>query len=492
MRRTLRHVPARSGAGLIALGAALVASLGATACGNFDITNPNSPSVDDLIRDPSRSRLAAAATGLFAGARGDAQGLIWILGSMGREGAKLDGNNQPDYQEPFYGPMSPGGVGGAFWAGRFATIRSANVYLQALDEATALSDGEIAASRGMAKAMKALAMLQVIITRGALGAPVDVDRPLTDTAKAPFVSQDSVYGYIVNQLDSAYAELTAAGGAAFPFDVPPGFQGNVGGLDLSTPSAFREYVRALKAKALVLRGSLGCGDPCFTAALAALGESFLDPNGDLRAGAYFDFSTRSGDVVNRLSDPLGGTTFFALNDVLSAEAQQQPGGAPDQRLLDKLVAATDTQRLSGFPVVGDTKFSIYLGPGGAADPSASIPIIRNEELLLLRAEAEIGVGDRSAALADLNLIRSRSGQLGPAALTAGSSTDDFITELLYNRRFSLLWEQGTSWIDARRYNRLDTLPVIVDGGAVPTIFPVPSQECASRGLPVPCSPLGGG
>jgi hypothetical protein len=189
MRRTRIRILACA-AGLMALGA----TLGTTGCGTFDITNPNSPSVDDLIRDPSRSRLAAAASGLFATGRGDAQGLIWVLGSMGREGAKLDGNNQPDYQEPFYGPMSPGGIGGGFWAGRYTAIRSANVYLDALDNSTDLSEAEVAASRGMAKAMKALAMLFIVETRGELGAPVDVDRPLDDPERAPFVSEDSVYG----------------------------------------------------------------------------------------------------------------------------------------------------------------------------------------------------------------------------------------------------------------------------------------------------------
>src|SRR5262249_2589142 len=160
-----------------------------------------------------------------------------------------------DYQEPFYGPMSPGGVGAAFWAGRYAAIRSANVYLDTLDKATALSTQEVAASRGLAKTMKALALLYVVETHASLGAPVDVNRPLAGTAKAPFVSEGSVYGYMVAQLDSAYAELSAGASASFPFDVPPGFQAEVGDVDLSSPASFRQLVRALKAKALVLRGS---------------------------------------------------------------------------------------------------------------------------------------------------------------------------------------------------------------------------------------------
>lgn len=484
MRGTSNRRAASSLAGLLAALAALAA------CGNFDISNPNNPNLGNLLDNPSRSQLSAAATGIFVTARGDAQGLAWVVGAMGREGAKLDGNNQADYQEPFYGPLSPGNIGAAFWAGRYASVRSINTFLAALSSTNALSAGEIAAARGMAKTMKALALLPVAETRGRLGAPVDVDRAITDTAKAPFVSEDSVYGYIVAQLDSGAAELAAAGSASFPFPVPPGLDGTIGGVDFGTPSGFVRFNRALKAKALVLRGSIGCGAPCFGGALTALTQSFMDPAGDLRAGAYFDFSSSSGDTGNGLSDPVGGTTFFALDAVLRAQAQRQPNGELDQRLLDKLVAAADTQRLGGIPIVGTMKFAIYLDASGAANPSAPIPIIRNEELILLRAEAEIGTGNRAQALADLNLIRARSGHLGPASLTPASPTSDFITELLYERRFSLLWEQGTTWIDARRYDRLSSIPPVVPAGAVPTVFPIPQQECASRGLAVPCNPLG--
>src|SRR5690606_41901118 len=96
---------------------------------------------------------------------------------------------------------------------------------------------------------------------------------------------------------------------------------------------------------------------------------------------------------------------------------------------------------------------------GAADPAAAdlrapIAWVTNEELLLPRAEVRWHNGDRDGAIADINLIREHAGGLPPATLTAASSTDDFVTELLYNRLYSLMWSQGTRWIDARRYDRL--------------------------------------
>ena len=57
-------------------------------------------------------------------------------------------------------------------------------------------------------------------------------------------------------------------------------------------------------------------------------------------------------------------------------------------------------------------------------------MIRNEELLLLRAEANIGLNDLGAALIDINTVRAGSGLLANHA--AFASKDEAIAELLYN------------------------------------------------------------
>src|SRR5712692_11924858 len=94
---------------------------------NFDILNTNQPTQDDLVNNPTRAKLSAAATGLFASARGGIQGIIWRLGSMGREGINLSGNNQPDFQEPYFlSALIGSGFGGALWGGRYTAIRDVN------------------------------------------------------------------------------------------------------------------------------------------------------------------------------------------------------------------------------------------------------------------------------------------------------------------------------------------------------------------------------
>ena len=323
---------------LFAIAAGLLA-VGAGAC-NFDITNTNQPTLDDLLSNPTRTKLAAAATGVIAGARGGIQALIWRLGSTGREGINLSGNNQPDFVEPYFGPVAAGGsFGGTLWFDRYQHIRSINVYLAALgnakdaavDPVQGLSTQEKAGARAVANSLKALALLYVVETRGELGAPVDVDRPL-NAAPAPFVSEDSAYGYIVGLLNGAATDLTTAGATAFPFPVPPG----LGGFD--KPATFLTFNRALAAKANVLRATAknGCGGTkatCYAAALTALGASFINPGATtptgFQAGAYFDFSTAQGDATNSLSSPLNEFTFYALQGN-ETDAQLQTGGAKDQ------------------------------------------------------------------------------------------------------------------------------------------------------------------
>lgn len=489
---------------LFGIAAGLLA-LGAGAC-NFDITNTNQPTLNDLLANPTRSKLAHVATGLFAGARSDMQAIIWRAGSMGREGVNLSGNNQPDFQEPYFGPLQAGGsFGGTMWIGRYANIRTANIYLAAVakapdasvDPTNGLSATDKAASRGMANTLKALAFMYIVELRAQLGAPVDVGLDIS-ASPAPFASEDSVYRAIIGLLDSARADLVRADTFPFPFPIPPGFSGTTANaLDFSTPAGFVEFNRALAAKAYVLRATdaTGCGGnkaACYDAALAAFPGSFLSRASNLQQGAYFDFSSGPGDITNGLSEPLDGPTFFALQDnVADADTQPIPGGVKDQRVLDKIARAKDTSRtlLGSIPIPGELKFTVYM-TNGQADETHPIPIIKAEELLLLRAEANWfgSTPDKAAAIADLNTVRTTSGNLAPTTVSTGDPDSVFVKALMYERRYSLLWEQGARWIDARRLGRLSDIPTDIPSsfgipGNVPPVMPIPQSECDARNLP---------
>jgi starch-binding outer membrane protein, SusD/RagB family len=473
---------------LLTLSAAAMASV---ACGNFNVTDPNAPTTASIYANPTQANLAAAATGMFDQSRNDIQQFIWRLGSMGREGANLSGNNQPDYSEPFYGPLSNTQFGGSDWSPQYVEIQLDNLYNGAVPNSVQLSAGQKEASIAFGETLEALAFFYIVQTRAFLGAPINVGTNPT-ASPAPFVGEDSVFRAIIDLLADARTKLAAAnaaGVASFPFPMPPGYAA------ANTPTSFAQFDQALAAKAWVFRATdvNGCGGSkgnCYSNAMVLLDSLFTSgyastSSANFQNGVFFDFGTGPGDTQNGLSDPLNGVIFFALPEQQSDAQLQTDGTTPDARVGEKIIAATITQVLPGFPIQGTLKYSIYL-TNDAANPAHQIPIIRDEELVLLRAEAELGLGELSAAMADINVTRQASGNL--PALTGSLSADSLLTQLLYERRYSLMWEQGTRWGDARRYGRLSTIPLDVPNGQVPTVMPVPSTECLARGLGTICTP----
>jgi hypothetical protein len=62
-----------------------------------------------------------------------------------------------------------------------------------------------------------------------------------------------------------------------------------------------------------------------------------------------------------------------------------------------------------------------------------------------------------------------------------------LTDLLYNKRYSGLYETGMRWVDMRFYNRLDQLPKDLATHKVHANYPVPSNEWLARGGQSGCS-----
>jgi hypothetical protein len=203
---------------------------------------------------------------------------------------------------------------------------------------------------------------------------------------------------------------------------------------------------------------------------------------------YYAYSSAAGEPTNPVSEPLSNNRLWVHPSIL-ANVQTQPGGAPDRRLTEKVLAAGRSGEIDDL--VGTHKpvlFNSAANPA-TADLGADIPWIHNEELLLLRAEIRWNTGNRIGAVSDLDLIRFHAGGLAPSGLTALSSEDAFVDELLYNRLYSLMWSQGTRWVDARRYDRLDDLPVDRPGDSLYDNMLVPASECSARRLDTPCTPL---
>jgi len=433
--------------------------IGSGAC-SYDIANPNTPDV--IGEDPNRSEVSATANGILIATRSDMADWALDGGIFGREAYRFDGSDPRFVGELMQGPLDPGSnaFGGDHWAEEYAAIRTANDLLAVIGTATALTAEEQSATKGFAHTFQAYNFLIVLDSHLQDSIPVDVGTDVT-AAPAPFVSNADAYARVISLLDGAVAELDA-GGAAFPFSLPPGFTG------FNTPATFRQFNRALRARVAVYRAD-------YTNALAILAESFIDPAGPLDRGVYMDFSAGPGDFANPLAiDPQVGENFG--HPSLRTGAQLQPTGEPDQRFLDKLVDRPP--RSAGTP----TQLTSDLGWIRYPSPNSSIPIIKNEELILLRAEANIGLNNAAGAVPDLDLVRTTSGGLAPYAGAVDQAS--LVTELLYNKRYSLMYEGGHSWVDYRRWGRLDALKTNERGGDLPdvifTTLPIPTPEVLPR------------
>jgi hypothetical protein len=434
-----------------------LAALAVAGCGELTVPDYNNPSIEALRGSPTPTTIAQAAQGLLIGSRtymGTQNGYVSLLGIVGRESYNFDPADPRFVTEMLIGPLDPGSpaFGANLYSFFYRNIRLGNTLLAAVDQVT-LTDAQKEAVRGFTKTMQAHDFLMLVNTRDDLGLPIDVGIDPTGPP-APIVAKAQVFARIVQLLDEARTHLQA-GGASFPFSPGPGFA------SFNTPATFLEFNRAFKARVDAYMGN-------YAAALTSLGESFLDTAEPLNLGAYHVFSTQSGDVENQIFDP-NARAILAHPSIIT-DAQLRPDGSRDLRATSKVTTLPEPRTVQD--VTSDLRFTIY------NSSSAPIPIIRNEGLILLRAEARYNTGNVVGALEDINLIRQSSGGLPPRGPFVDAN--DFATELLYNRRYSLLFEGGHRWIDARRYGRLGTLPRALPTHTVPTRFPYPEGECLAR------------
>ncbi len=170
------------------------------------------------------------------------------------------------------------------------------------------------------------------------------------------------------------------------------------------------------------------------------------------------FGTGSGDQLNPAFIPQDNTGEVRVANP-SYAADILPGD-------DRISKATLRPVASLDGLSSDRDVWVY------TSSTAPMPLIRNEELILINAEANIQLNNLPQAVSAINVIRSGHN------LPAYSGTVDqpsLINEMLYERRYSLFME-GHRWIDVRRYNLLGTLPIDRPGDDVWTMFPLPVSE----------------
>jgi len=447
------------------LGAAL---LGAAACGDkLTVPDYNRPTVEGVAGSASGTALLAA--GMLIQDRNNTFGYIRDVSVFGREGyyyyptdARFVSHYLRGQTVSGVAQLDPTGFANGNWAAWYRNLKNGENLIATADAQASLSAPQKAAVKGFARTFQALALYRVAVTRDSIGAPVEV--PSDVSQPAPFVSRDAVWERVSALLEQAKADL-AGGGASFPFALNSGFAG------FDTPATFLKFNRALAARVFANRGSLGCA-ACYGQALTALGESFIrnaTSRADLDVGVYHIYSTANGDALNGMNN--SADPNLLAHAVTVTTAQKNALGVTDDRVTRKIAKLATPRGApgSGNGIPAEYFFTVY------ATTTTPVAIIRNEELLLIRAEANLQTGKTTEALADINMVRTVSGGLSP--LTSLGS--DPIGTLLYERQMSLLLE-GHRWNDMRRFKRLAQLPLDLSNHFVARVMPIPKDECDAR------------
>jgi hypothetical protein len=304
-----------------------------------------------------------------------------------------------------------------------------------------------------------------------------VDDP---TVLAPILCKKDALAAISTILDAGYTDLQAAGTATIPVALPSGFT-SVGG-DFRTGPNLIKYNRGLAGKVLVYRAIALNSAPLATQAITALNIAIAGDTvtqADLNKGPYFQYSTASGETSNPLFDNKLHLNPHVADSIIATDLRRSKidssgsGGG-----------VAYTQTTDG--VVFTTKYD-YFGSKvtNGANQTRPNPILRTAELILLRAQAKVQAGDLPGALADVNIVRRIEGGLPPYVTFASATAA--IDAILYEKRYSLLFEGPQRWVDLRAYGYLTSTHFTIGGKSAPyasdpftAAFPIPQAEKDAR------------
>lgn len=408
-----------------------------------DYGNLNSPTVEAFLGNATKDQLNNLVSGTESGMRNNLAFYLDDVGSIGREGYRFSGS-EPRYVTDLLGANSATLSGSNFyitnpWASRYRVVKNCNVLVQAATNSTLITAAQKSGYIGFARTIKAYQLLLNLNLTSTNGIRLDVNNP---DNLGPFVNYQNSLTAIASLLDSAKTDL---GTASMAFTLA-GFSG------FNDAAGFLSFNRALAARVAVYQQN-------WDGALTALSQSFYGIDKPFNLGPAHVFGTGSGDQLNPMFIPQNQNGEIRVAHPSFATDME----AGDDRIA-KATMRNATASLSGLSSNRDVW--VY------TSSTAVIPIIRNEELLLIYAEANIQKNNFAEAVKPINKIRTGhnlpvySGALSQVALTA---------EMLKQRRFSLFYE-GHRWVDMRRYNMLAQLPVDRAGDDVWDKFPLPVSE----------------
>lgn len=411
-----------------------------------DYGNLNSPTPEDFLNNASKGQLNNLVSGTESALRNDLGLYLDDIGVVGREMYRFS-NSDPRYFTDLLGASTSSLQGTGFyivnvWASRYRVVKNCNLLIESTNNSRLISDAEKKGYTGFAKTIKAYQLLLALNLTNVNGIRIEVSNP---DQLGPVVNYADGLTAIAALLDEAKTDLAAA---QISFSLSSGFAG------FSDAAGLIAVNRALAARVAIYRKQ-------WTAALTALTGSFFNLNGNFNTGVFNVFGTGSGDQLN--------SAFFPRNsagEVRVAHPSYATEIEPNDNRIAKAPLRNSPTSNSTGDLTGNRDVWVY------TSSTAPVPIIRNEELILIYAEASIQNNSLTDAVTAINKIRNGHGL---PDYSGAVTQPALINEMLKQRRYSLFFE-GHRWLDLRRYDRLAALPIDRPNDDVWSSFPLPSTE----------------
>jgi hypothetical protein len=450
----------------------------AAGCKDSTAVRPqDAPTADALQGELRRASLQTLAIALLAADRqtfvGTGSAYPILANIYARDIYRLDPSEPRYLNETIVATPDRGSfAGGGGWAGQYVTIRQANTLLGSATTPApgVFSAAELAAIRGFAQTFKAIAYYRVLEMRDTIGVALQNDDP-TVTTPAALICKKDMINYVAALLDSANTNLVAAGDIAFPWSAFPSGM-TAFGRDYRRVVNFVRFNRGWKGKVNFYRG-MDHQNPqpaLFTTAITELTQALggaapgAVPAASFQTGMYYVFVPAGTEAApNPYSD-----TRIGINPALDSVQAGDTRGS-------KIVTRTATT-IQGITL---TKTLLRSVPS-SANQSAPLPVLKDEELVLQRAQAYFEAGDFANGYLDLNSVHTAYG-LAPWVPSVDINTAR--SNLLYDKRYSLLGEGVQRLVDLRAYSRLNAAnyPAQTATDAYNTAFPIPKAEFDARG-----------
>ena len=453
---------------------ALASGLGVAACKDNPSVAPIDAPTTSAIKTLTPTTLQQLAIGVTAQDRAAyaTTAVLTLPEILARNVYRIDASEPRYVGETLGGQADPGSfAGGGGFAGFYTATRAANNVILALKNAptTYFTTQQIAASRGFFRTMKALDFYRVAELRDTVGIPLQTDAAQEIT---PIYCKPHVLTYIAALLDSANADFAAAGAATtLPFTLPGGWSSY--GRDYNVVSNLVLFNRGLKGKVdfyrAIDRGSpqpalLATAISELTQALGGAAPGAVSGSA-LQVGIYYRFDPVVDQISNLRSDAKIAANPKIADSIPVTDARRA-----------KIVTRST---LAGQGLSSGYTFSFAVP--SSANQVAPIALLKDEELVLLRAQAEIEAGQLANALLDINAVHQT---YDPTPVAPAATVAAYRAAVLYEKRFSLLFEGPQRLVDLRAYGYLNAAHFVAELSTDPynNAFPIPRAELNARGL----------